>query len=66
MAALVAAGCGSSGSDSSSNSDSKSDSGTTKQKTEQANIQWPDPQPAVPQQTGGSKSPIKIGVLSDC
>jgi branched-chain amino acid transport system substrate-binding protein len=65
-AALVAAGCGSSGN---SGSDTQSGSGspaTTQQKTTQANIKWPPPQPAVAQRSGGSGTPIKIGVLSDC
>src|SRR3954454_13807962 len=65
--ALAAAGCGSSSDDKKSDSSSKSGSNTTSQKTlPEANIDWPAPQPAVAAQTGGSKTPIKIGVLSDC
>src|SRR4051794_21645839 len=65
LAAAVVAGCGSSDSSSDkSSSDSSSSSNNTK--TEQAQIDWPAPQPAVAAQTGGSKTPIKIGVLSDC
>ena len=64
--ALVAAGCGSS-SDSSSKSDSsKSTTNSTKQATSQAKVDWPAPQPAVAPRSGGSGTPIKIGVLSDC
>ena len=58
---------GSSSSDSGSKkSDSTPAPSKTAAKTEQANIQWPDPQPAVEPRSGGSKSPIKIGVLSEC
>ncbi len=64
-AAVVATGCGSSSSDS-------GDSKTSEVKTKSggalpaANIDWPKPQPAVPEEKGGSKTPIKIGVLSEC
>jgi branched-chain amino acid transport system substrate-binding protein len=66
--ALVVAGCGSSD-DSSSKSDSgskSSDTSTTQENTQQASVDWPEPQPAVEPRSGGSGTPIKIGVLSDC
>lgn len=59
--ALLVAGCGS------SSSSSGGGGGSSKPiATKSSSFQLPGPQPAVPQQTGGSKSPIRIGVLSDC
>src|SRR4051794_8879234 len=65
--ALAAAGCGSSSDDSSSKKSGSSDSKTqTSKALPEADINWPDPQPAVEERKGGSGTPIKVGVLSDC
>src|SRR4051794_23938258 len=64
--ALVVAGCGSSSNDKKSSSTSTSSKTTASKTLPEANIDWPAPQPAVPQQSGGAGTPIKIGVLSDC
>jgi branched-chain amino acid transport system substrate-binding protein len=65
--ALVAAGCGSS--DESGGNGGGSSSGgskTTQEKTTKADIDWPAPQPAVEERKGGSGTPIKVAVLSEC
>jgi branched-chain amino acid transport system substrate-binding protein len=62
VVALGVAGCGSS-----SSGGGGSGGGSDKPvATGKSTFTLPGPQPAVPRQTGGSKSPIRIGVLSDC
>src|SRR3954452_21669840 len=61
VVAVGAAGCGSS---SSSGDSSGGASGPIA--TKKSTVQLPGPQKAVPRETGGSKKPIRIGVLSDC
>ncbi len=65
VVALVAAGCGSSDKSSSSTSTPAAASSTsTPAAAAPANA--PEPQPAVAPRSGGSGTPIKVGVLSDC
>jgi branched-chain amino acid transport system substrate-binding protein len=63
--AFVAAGCGSSGSDTSTSS-SSTPAATTSTPAAAAPANAPEPQPAVAPRSGGSGTPIKVAVLSDC
>src|SRR4051794_1916039 len=67
LAALALAGCGSSNNDN-KDSGKATPAATVKAggKLQPASSDWPAPQPAVAPRTGGSGTPIKIGVLSDC
>jgi branched-chain amino acid transport system substrate-binding protein len=64
VVALVAAGCGSS--DDESGGDSSSAAKETATAAPAAPADAPDPQPAVEPRSGGSGTPIKVAVLSDC
>src|SRR4051794_8249060 len=69
LAALAVAGCGSSNNDNSSDDSGKSTPTATVKaggSLQPASSDWPAPQAAVAPRTGGSGTPIKIGVLSDC
>src|SRR4051812_28238047 len=67
LAALAVAGCGSS-SNKSDDSGKSTPTATVKAggSLQPASSDWPAPQAAVAPRTGGSGTPIKIGVLSDC
>ena len=75
-AALFVAGCGSSsdeggrdsggsGTTSKSSGESSGTSGGQKAAAP-STVDWPEPQPAVEERSGGGKSPIRIAILSDC
>jgi branched-chain amino acid transport system substrate-binding protein len=68
LAAFVVAGCGSDdNSDSSGGGDKSTDTGSTASKQTAASASdFPGPTKAVAPRTGGSGTPIKVGVLSDC
>ncbi len=67
-AALAVAGCGSDSNDSSSGggSDTSAAPAETSAAPAASTITWPDPQPAVEPQSGGSGTPIKIAIMSEC
>jgi branched-chain amino acid transport system substrate-binding protein len=65
VVAFVAAGCGSSGSDTSTSS-SSTPAASTSTPAAAAPANAPEPQPAVAPRSGGSGTPIKVAVLSDC
>jgi branched-chain amino acid transport system substrate-binding protein len=64
--ALVAAGCGSSDNSSTSGGGSTGTAAATTQAAPAAPVDAPAPQPAVAPRSGGSGTPIKVAVLSDC
>jgi branched-chain amino acid transport system substrate-binding protein len=66
--ALVAAGCGSSGNDNASTSGNASTAAktTSTAATPAAPLDTPDPQPAVAPRSGGSGTPIKLAIMSEC
>jgi branched-chain amino acid transport system substrate-binding protein len=67
FAAFVVAGCGSDdNNDSSSSSSSSSSTSSSTKQTAATAADFPPPQPAVAPRSGGSGTPIKVGVLSDC
>jgi branched-chain amino acid transport system substrate-binding protein len=66
VVALVAAGCGSSGSDTGTSSSSTPAAASTSTPAAAAPANAPEPQPAVAPRSGGSGTPIKVAVLSDC
>src|SRR4051794_5865464 len=67
FAAFVVAGCGSDNNDNkSSSSSSSSSSGSKTKQTAATAADFPPPQAAVAPRSGGSGTPIKVGVLSDC
>jgi branched-chain amino acid transport system substrate-binding protein len=64
VVALVAAGCGSS--DDEGNNDSSSAAKETATAAPAAPLDAPDPQPAVEPRSGGSGTPIKLAIMSEC
>jgi branched-chain amino acid transport system substrate-binding protein len=64
-AAFVAAGCGSSGSDTGT-STSATPAATTSTPAAAAPAAAPEPQPAVAPRSGGSGTPIKVAIMSEC
>src|SRR3954451_18967570 len=64
VAALVVAACGSSDDNNSSSSSEAAKSTPTQQAAAPADA--PDPQPAVAPRNGGSGTPIKIAIMSEC
>src|SRR3954454_13960291 len=69
LAALAVARCGSSNNNNSSDDNRKAPPTATVRaggSLQPASSDWPEPQAAVAPRTGGSGTPIQIGVLSDC
>src|SRR4051812_10293827 len=64
VVALVAAGCGSS--DDNGGGASKDTAKSTPTAAPQAPADAPDPQPAVAPRSGGSGTPIKLAIMSEC
>jgi len=64
--ALVVAGCGSSGDNNTSTSGKASTAAATTAATPAAPLDTPDPQPAVAPRSGGSGTPIKLAIMSEC
>jgi branched-chain amino acid transport system substrate-binding protein len=64
VAALVVAACGSSDDNSSSSSSEAAKSTPTQQAAPP--LDAPDPQPAVEPRSGGSGTPIKVAIMSEC
>ena len=65
--ALVVAGCGSSGDNNTSTSGNASTAAkSTTAATPAAPLDTPDPQPAVAPRSGGSGTPIKLAIMSEC
>src|SRR3954471_22332997 len=64
VVALVAAGCGSSDDDNAGGETSKAESTPTAEPA--APLDAPDPQPAVEPRSGGSGTPIKLAIMSEC
>jgi branched-chain amino acid transport system substrate-binding protein len=66
--ALVVAGCGSSGNDNASTSGNASTAAKSATTAAQpaAPLDAPDPQPAVAPRSGGSGTPIKLAIMSEC
>src|SRR5689334_15281655 len=67
--AIAAAGCGSSSNDSGGGGGGSNASSTpadTSVASAPSDIKWPDPQPAVAPQKGGSGTPIKVAIMSEC
>jgi branched-chain amino acid transport system substrate-binding protein len=67
VVALVAAGCGSSNdNNTTSGANASTAAKSTSTPAAAAPLQTPDPQPAVAPRSGGSGTPIKVAVMSDC
>ena len=66
VVAFVVAGCGSSTTTSSSSSSTSAAAPTTSTPAAAAPADAPDPQPAVEPRSGGSGTPIKIAIMSEC
>jgi len=64
--AFVIAGCGSSNDDSTSSSPASTPAQSTSTPAAAAPTDAPDPQPAVEPRSGGSGTPIKIAIMSEC
>jgi branched-chain amino acid transport system substrate-binding protein len=64
--AFVIAGCGSSNDDSTSSSSASTPAQSTSTPAAAAPTDAPDPQPAVEARSGGSGTPIKIAIMSEC
>ena len=64
--AFVVAGCGSDDNNSSSSTSTAAATPSTSTPAAAAPTDAPDPQPAVEPRSGGSGTPIKIAVMSDC
>jgi branched-chain amino acid transport system substrate-binding protein len=65
VSALIAAGCGSSDDDNGGGG-SQSNAEATKTAAPAAPLDAPDPQPAVEPRSGGSGTPIKLAIMSEC
>ena len=64
--ALVVAGCGSDNNNTTSGSASTAAQSTSTAAAAAAPLDAPDPQPAVEPRSGGSGTPIKIAIMSEC
>jgi branched-chain amino acid transport system substrate-binding protein len=66
VAALAAAGCGDDDDDAGGGGGGGSAPADTSVASAPSNIEWPEPQPAVEPRSGGSGTPIKLAIMSDC